>query len=543
MENALTQNGAFPDVSLPVEQPYLIEAPVSSELADFVGLTRQIIDRYPEILQKIEADQVQHGLAKKQIRIADKRFRECLAQDLPFEIGENLAPPATLDQGRPRMPALLVVVFFFLRGWFGGAKGDRFRIFVSESQTLRQLYDELQVKAPGLSTINDNLNTLSPETCDLCLRCQLAFACEKELDDFDRTRADSTAVHGNSIYPTESVLIRNFLLRALAGFARLAKMAFQDFTGRVKFKEAAAIAKEVYTFSQIIGMVSGKAGAAEKRQANYQKIYSRVPRIIKRVGPLVDQAREKLGESNLLPSKHRQTSEVLEKIDSDLASAAKIAEYSKRRVLDGETIAIEEKILSVCDKDATIIKKGERDLVFGYRPQLAFSGKGLVTAMLVPEGNAADSGQLEGLLDQVEKNTGVIASVVTVDDGYLNQRVRDRYLERASEKGITATFSIGGSKGKRSLGEDLFYSDEYQEARDDRSAAESCISTLKGCYGYGEVKRRGIESVRQEQMSKVLAYNTRKLVALVRAKEEPQNQIVSLKTERVAADDRQKAAA
>ena len=70
------------------------------------------------------------------------------------------------------------------------------------------------------------------------------------------------------------------------------------------------------------------------------------------------------------------------------------------------------------------------------------------------------------------------------------------------------------------MGDDVFYSPEYKAARNDRSAAEACISTLKCSYNYGEVKRRGIEAVRQEQLSKVLAYNIRKLIALERKKEE-----------------------
>ena len=153
-------------------------------------------------------------------------------------------------------------------------------------------------------------------------------------------------------------------------------------------------------------------------------------------------------------------------------------------------------------------------MVFGYRPQLAFSGKGFVTAAHIPEGNAADSGQLQTMLKRSEENTGVFAQVVTVDDGYINKAVRDQYIERGNQLGKEVIFSIGGSKGKKSLGEDVFYSDHYKKARADRSAAEANISTLKHSYEYNEANRRGIIEVRQEQMSKVLAYNTRKIISL-----------------------------
>jgi hypothetical protein len=487
-------------------------------MADLVGKAREILDRYPEILSQIEGDQISHGLAKKEIRLKDERYLASLTDDLPGfypnQLNSSPPPSTVLEDGRPRMPALLVVVFFLLRGWLGGPKSDRFRLVVNESLTLRQLYEEFQVNPPGLSTINDNLNTLSLETCHLFFRCQLDYAKVEKLDDFEKVRIDSTAAAANAVYPTDSSLIKAFLGRSLASFQQLQKMASLDLTHRVGFKESIKLTGEVGTFSQVITMISGKMGAKETRKENYKKIYSRVPRIAKKLGPLVERAKEVLEHKSMLPSQRCRIEKVIEQIETDLESASQIALYSKRRVINEEAIAIDEKILSVCEHDATIIKKGDRDMVFGYRPQLAFSGKGLVTATLVPEGNASDSGQLEKMLEESEANSKTIARIVTVDDGYLNRRVRENYLKRALQYGIEAIFSIAGSKGKKSLGEETFYSEDYRQARYDRSAAESCISTLKGNYGYGEIKRRGLGAVRQEQMSKVLAYNTRKLVAL-----------------------------
>lgn len=516
--NELNRN---PPGNSPADSPaplILLGAPICSEMADFVGKAREIFDRYPEILSRIEADQISHGIAKKEIRLEDKRYLASLTGDLPGFSPDQLessAPSSTvLEDGRPRMPALIVAVFFLLRGWLGGPKSDRFRLVVTESLTLRQLYEECAVNPPGLSTINDNLNTLSLETCDLLLRCQLDYAKVKEFDDFEKVRIDSTAAAANAVYPTDSSLVKAFLGRALVGFQRLKKMAVVDLTTRVCFTESIKLAGEVGTFSQVITMIRGKLGAKEIRKDNYKKIYSRVPRIAKRLGPLAKRASEVSERTTMPPSHRARVEKVIGQIETDLESASRIALYSKRRVIDEEVIGIDEKILSICEGDATIIKKGDRDMVFGYRPQLAFSGKGLVVATRVPEGNAADAGQLETMLELSEANTKTIAKIVTVDDGYLNGKVRENYLKRALQNGITAIFSIAGSKGKKSLGEETFYSEDYHQARCDRSAAESCISTLKGNYGYGEINRRGLEAVRQEQMSKVLAYNIRKLVAL-----------------------------
>jgi len=522
--NGLNENIVSGEQSHPLVQLTLLEAPVVSELDDFVELSLKIAESYPEILTRIEADQIAVGLEKKKARLEDQRYIDGLSDDLPhfsIEDGSTGNPEGALSlhEGRPRMPALLLLVFYFLRGWIKGPKAEVFRILVPESRTLMNLYDNLNVNAPGLSTIADNINTVSNDTAQFCLRCQLDYAKVNNLDDFTTARADSTAVHANSVYPTESTLIKDFLQRAETGFYNLKKSELCDLTTRAPFLQAGKWIKEVELCSQIICMVSGKVGATEKRKHNYKKIYSRVERIRKKLTALIEPAENKLQDAEILPSKRKKITALIEQIKSDIKSAETIAFHSAKRILHGLTIPTCDKILSTSDGSAAIIKKGDRDLVFGYRPQLAFSGMGLVTVACVPEGNAADSGQIEYLVGKVESNTGIIPSIFTVDDGYVNGPVRDYFLQRAREHGIeNPVYSIAGAKGKKVLGEEVFYSPEYKAARSDRSAAESCISTLKCSYDYGDVKRRGIEAVRQEQLSKVLAYNLRKLIVLERSK-------------------------
>ena len=93
-----------------------------------------------------------------------------------------------------------------------------------------------------------------------------------------------------------------------------------------------------------------------------------------------------------------------------------------------------EKIVSISDDAASIIKKGGRDHVLGYRDQLGFSGNGFATVYITPEGNAADSGQLTNLLKENEFNTRVVPKRVIVDDGYTNSKERDGYFSHSGDK-------------------------------------------------------------------------------------------------------------
>lgn len=58
-----------------------------------------------------------------------------------------------------------------------------------------------------------------------------------------------------------------------------------------------------------------------------------------------------------------------------------------------------------------------RNAVIGYKLQLVRSAKGFVTSLMVPEGNAADSINLEPAIRESIQRTGVIPELVSTDDG------------------------------------------------------------------------------------------------------------------------------
>jgi len=107
--------------------------------------------------------------------------------------------------------------------------------------------------------------------------------------------------------------------------------------------------------------------------------------------------------------------------------------------------------------------------------------------------------------------TQVIPDIISADDGYSNKAIRDYFLE----KGVRIV-SISGSKGKKIIGEEDWLSEDYVDARNNRSAVESLIFTIKYCFDFGRVMRRGIENVRAELLEKVIAYNFCRIVELRR---------------------------
>jgi hypothetical protein len=210
---------------------------------------------------------------------------------------------------------------------------------------------------------------------------------------------------------------------------------------------------------------------------------------------------------DLPPSRRLMAGEALDIIADDLTAVEQAANVCERRVMEEEKVPLEEKIISISDPDASFIVKGGWNSVVGYRPQLARSGSGFVTALILPCGNAADSAQLVTMVKEQITNTGVRPSLVSVDDGYSSQQGRENVLSLGVE-----VVSISGAKGKKIIEAQQWKSQPYRRARAERSAIESLVFTLKESFEFGELMRRTHENVRAEMLEKILAYNVCQMI-------------------------------
>ena len=184
-------------------------------------------------------------------------------------------------------------------------------------------------------------------------------------------------------------------------------------------------------------------------------------------------------------------------------------DYARDRVLHDKSLPSTEKILSISDSSVAYIKKGGRDAVTGFKPQLVRSDNGFVTSLIVLEGDAADSIKLKPAIEDAIRRTGVIAQLVSTDDGYASAARRDALL-RMGVKDV----SVSGAKGKNLTPPEDWESDKYRDARRNRSAVESLMFTIKDGFEFGELGRRGINAVREELTEKVLAYNCCRIILI-----------------------------
>jgi len=260
--------------------------------------------------------------------------------------------------------------------------------------------------------------------------------------------------------------------------------------------------------SHQIDFLNGKARGEAKRKKLYFQLLRRVGRLRKRLLRDLESVRRNLERrTDLPPSRRLKAEEALCLIAEDLAALAQAVNVCQRRIMEQEKVPVAEKIISLSDPDASFIVKGGWNTVVGYRPQLARSGQGFVTALVLPRGNAADSPHLVTMVKEQITNTGVIPSTASADDGYSTQQGRDEVLGLGLK-----VVSISGAKGKKIIQAQQWNSQPYRQARTERSAMESLVFTLKDGFEFGEMMRRTYENVLAEMLEKVLAYNISQII-------------------------------
>lgn len=469
-----------------------------SDLADCIHECLAFLERHPELLDMIDADLDAYGLRKKAQRL--QRQRESLATHptLGLEDSEMTsgASEMTLSSGRPRTPSLVIFMFLVLRGRYGSASDqdvcERFR----ESKSLECLLIGRGYRMPSRQTLLDNLNAVSNATRQAILDALIQDCLVEGLDDFNEITIDSTAVCACSAWPNDASLGARSLQRACKELAALREMGLIDFRDGWKKRWQELIS----SLACSINMVRGKK-AQRKRRKLYRKFLNTMEKLMI---PLKELYKKLLSEdvSHLdWVSKTARERHLLHGAQA-LVNGWKAGNQIRKRVLNHKTVPMDEKLLSLADPDATLIIKGDRQTVLGYRPGLARSREGFIVDLALEKGNTSDSGVLVKTVRTIVTRIGMVPEKITADDGYASTY----NFTSLTDMGVNnVTFS--GAKGKKITPPEIWESAEAIEQRARRSAVESLMAVMKGGYFFARMRRCGLENVRAEMLEKIIAYN------------------------------------
>lgn len=457
--------------------------------------------KFPQILENIESDLNAYALVQKQMRIANKKHE---LQDQPDIIDvsdiKSEVVELKLNDGRPRAIANEFLLYLLvLRGCYGSVSNQEVVELIHDSKTIESIMEYYGCKKLAPNTMRENLNHISSSTQNIIFQCQIQLIQDELLDNFTEILIDSTAVSGNTAYPTDIIILNKLLNRIEKSLEKLELFGING----SKNKETKKLLKEIDSLVTSISLSLGSNNkkVKQKRKKNAKKLFHKARKLINIFSEQQLALQTSWENINLPPDKVFALDKLWGLIEQDLEDVEGVLFYSALLLLKKKNIPSGNKKLSISDPDVGYIQKGGRIPVIGYKPQIARSGNGFICGCIVPNGNASDSSMFMPVLEQVIANTLVIPSIVSVDDGYSSQE----NLDKALEMGIP-TVSFSGSKGKK-LTEDFWDTTTNKYARNQRSAVESIMFTLKFCHEFGQLARRGIAQVNAEQLEKVIAYN------------------------------------
>jgi len=493
----------------------MFQTPVKSDFSDFLDEIVAFWFRHPKVEVAITSDLDAAALERKELRIEDENFKLAQTRSL-FTDTELLASkvketkPKQLLSGRPRTASFVVFIAAMTTGFQGSLYGSPQWTLLKESMSLRSLLDDFGHTLPASNTLGTLIGEISQSTLELIHRAQLADVLDEKLDAFDKITADSTAIKASSCWPTDSSVIYRLFERAYRLGGKLERFGLSSLADT----QADCWLKQLQKTAKGIALLGSGAHRAKRLKSLYQEYFLCACKLGDR---LLEQLKSLLVESEkrfpqLCPSQRKQAQTIVEQIKDDTYAMVKTLLQSMERIETGVSAKARERVLSLNDASAAFIEKGGRQAVIGYKAQLARSDYGFVTALILEEGNGADSGQLLPLTQETIANTMQTPLSISCDDGYSSKAGLDAVVEIGIKQ-----VSISGSKGRALLGEELWNSEDYVGLRTYRSAVESLMFTLKYNHGFGQLGRSGINAVRSELKLKVIAYNFDRMI-LIRAR-------------------------
>lgn len=178
-----------------------------------------------------------------------------------------------------------------------------------------------------------------------------------------------------------------------------------------------------------------------------------------------------------------------------------IISQTERRVIKGENVASNEKIVSIFELHTDIVKKGKRETEYGHKIFLAAGKSGLISDCQLVQGNPADSEYFIDLIKRQRELYGRVPRQTSADGGFASE---DNVYE-AKDLGVR---DVCFSKPCGVSIEEMVKSRwVFQKLRKFRAGIEGVISVLKRAFGMERVTWKGCRGFASYVHSGVVAYN------------------------------------
>lgn len=312
-------------------------------------------------------------------------------------------------------------------------------------------------------------------------------AIEEGFESVTDVLQDSTVVESNIHHPTNNALVWDCIKTSTALLGQL-KEEMTDFN----FINYCKSAKQTYY----------KINLTKKEEKNYD-LFSKQLILFTKVINQTSNAIKKKPASIIAALIQEKLTELFERMN-------RVYDFTYRKEIKGEQVPNDEKIFSIYELHTDIIIKGQREIQFGHKINLATGKSRLVLDCQVLRGNPSDKNLFVPTLERVMENYSIIPRNSATDGGYASIA----NLEAAKEKGIR---NIVFNKVVGRMQNIVSSKNMETILKKFRSTIESVISNIKRGFDLHVCTWKGWAHFQSKVLWSVLAYNFRVLTCLILA--------------------------
>jgi transposase, IS5 family len=438
------------------DQLSLVPQIIRHEHAHELSQISAVLDQLPEAAELVYADLVERG-------------------------GKQVDP----DKGRDGMAAEQVLRALIVKQ-MNQYSYEELAFHLADSNTYRWFCRlGIEQKPLDKSTLQKNIKCVRAETWEAINRKLVMYAAAQGIESGAKVRTDCTVVESNIHEPTDSSLLWD----SVRVLVRLMGEAKEDFG--VSFTDHSRRAKR-----RALGILNAKS--SEQRLPLYRDLLTVTDKTVRSAERIASELEkvEVVGMLDLL-----RAGALEKQIHHYVTLAKRVIDQTERRVLNGESVPAQEKIVSIFEPHTDIIVKDRRETHYGHKICLTSGASGLVTDVVVEEGNPADSTLAVKMVERQRAIYGKVPRQVSFDGGFTS---KDN-LATIKELGVEdVAFS---KRGTLQISDMVKSSWVYRCLRNFRAGIEGTISFLKRVFGLDRCTWSGFDSFKAYVCGSVLACN------------------------------------
>jgi hypothetical protein len=435
-----------------------------------------------------------------------------LREELLDAVAQDVNGITRSDRGRPGMDYWSILVLGAVR--LGcDLDYDRLQNLAEEHRSLRRIMGiDGWCDEPSFDwrCLRDNITLLSPDTIERLNHLIVAEGHRLAPEAAKAVRGDSFVVATDIHYPTDSGLIGDGLRTIVAAARRLAALL-----GVGGWRQHRHLLRAVKKHLRAINRIAAGKGRdfRNRLQDAYRTLLDASDRVIARATESLDPA--------LIPPGPGPVAAAIEKLRTKLIDTLNLTlracDQARRRVLQEEPVANDEKLFSVFEPETQLIKRGKvpQPVEFGHRVLVIEDGAGFVCHYAILPRGAEDREVLMAEMKQVQRRLDGRIRSASFDRGFHTPENQRGLAELVAQPCLPVTGHIQAERQRREA------TVEFRRARRRHPGIESAIGALQSGNGLARCRDRAFGGYCRYVGLGVLGRNLHVLGKLLIAREAP----------------------